>query len=244
MRRPSIVGKEVGYGIDSTVAILRDDSTRVLKYCQPDEEDSVQNLENEKRILRILGHHPFIVHLHSLSERGLVFEYYQHKSLRDYYQTLLALPSLDDRVRWCQQATKGFAYIHSKGILHNDISARNILLASDLTIKICDFGFSTLNDTAAIMVGTAETRYSRCSPVVSTKPCVADDVFAIGSLFFEIHTGKRPYNDRKSASVENLYAVKEFPVLDGISPTYAAIIHHCWANEYTCVRDIEKELTV
>lgn len=54
MRRPSIAGDIVGYGIDSRVAILRGDSTRVLKYCFPDHEDAVRNLEQEKKILAIL----------------------------------------------------------------------------------------------------------------------------------------------------------------------------------------------
>lgn len=241
MHRPSIVGKVVGRGIDSTVAVLREDSARVLKYCQPDNQDAVRNLENEKKILATLGHHPLVTRLHCVSERGLVFEYYQHGSLRDYYQTLPVLPSYNDRVLWCRQATEGFAYIHSKGILHNDISARNVLLASDLTIKICDFGFSTLSDTM-VMDGMAETRYNRCPLVEGRKPCLADDIFAIGSLFFEVHSGKRPYDDRNSASVEDLYSAGVFPTLDGISSPYAAIIRGCWYNEYTCVRDIEREL--
>jgi len=134
MSRPSIVGEVVGYGIDSRVAILREDGTRVLKYCFPDNDDAVRNLEQEKMILEILGHHPLITHLHSISEQGLIFEYYPHGSLRDYYKkTLPTLPLLNDRVHWCRQTVEGFAYVHSKNILNKDISARNVLFASDLT---------------------------------------------------------------------------------------------------------------
>lgn len=245
MRRPSIVGDIVGYGIDSRVAILREDSTRVLKYCFPDHEDAVRNLEQEKKILAILGHHPLITHLHSVSERGLIFQYYRHGSLRDYYKTLPALPSLNDRVLWCRQVVEGFAYVHSKNILHNDISARNVLLASDLIIKICDFGFSTLagDRMFEIMAGTAETRYNRCRLVEGREPCVADDLFAIGSLFFEVLTGKPPYHDRDSISVEKRFEEGVFPVLDRISSRYATIISHCWNNQYTSVRDIEDDLS-
>jgi serine/threonine protein kinase len=257
MVRPRIVQKVVGVGNDSRVAILRSDGTRVLKYCFADDKDAVRALKREQNILAILGHHSRITHLHSVCEEGSIFEYYPHGTLRNYYTTLLALPPLDDRVRWCRQAVEGIAHVHSKNILHNDISARNILLASDLAIKICDFGNSivlgdgsvgtmleTEEGTDEIVMETAETRYNRCRPVEGREACVADDIFAIGSLFFEILTGKPPYDDLDSTSVENLYENGVFPPLDGISPEYAKIIDHCWTNHYTSIRDIEEDVSL
>jgi len=94
------------------------------------------------------------------------------------------------------------------------------------------------------MVGTAETRYNRCPLVEGRVPCVADDLFAIGSLLFEIHTGKRPYHDQDSTSVEKRFERGVFPVLDGISPEYARIVSHCWTNQYTSIRDIEHDVSV
>src|SRR5579871_1823882 len=110
MRRPSIVNEIVGVGLDGRVAVLRNDPTRVLKYCFPDNNEAVRNLEQEKKILAILGHHPHITYLDSVSDRGLIFEYYPHGSLRNYYSNLNGtLPSYDDRIRWCHQALEGFA---------------------------------------------------------------------------------------------------------------------------------------
>jgi serine/threonine protein kinase len=220
-----------------------------------EDKDAVRALKWEQNILTILGHHSRITHLHSVCEEGSILEYYPHGTLRDYYKTLPALPPLNDRVRWCRQAIEGFTYIHSKNVLHNDISARNILLASDLTIKICDFGNSVVlgDGTIGSMIGieegiddlimeTAETRYNRCRVVEDRKACVADDIFAIGSLFFEIFTGKPPYDDLDSTSVENRYEDGAFPALDGISPEYAKIIDHCWNSRYTSVPDIKEDI--
>src|SRR5271169_5287428 len=101
MRRPSIVNEIVGHGSDARVALFRDDPTRVLKYCFLDDEDAAQNLEQEKNILALLGHHPLITRLHCVSERGLIFEYYPLGSLRNYYTK--ALSPYRDRLRWCRQ---------------------------------------------------------------------------------------------------------------------------------------------
>lgn len=71
---------------------------------------------------------------------------------------------------------------------------------------------------------------------------MADDLFAIGSLFFEILTGKRLYNDVNSLVVERCYEDRVFPVLDGINLEYATIIENCWNERYYFIQDIENDL--
>eukprot|EP01061_Rhynchopus_euleeides_P001970 TRINITY_DN11499_c0_g1_i1.p1 TRINITY_DN11499_c0_g1~~TRINITY_DN11499_c0_g1_i1.p1 ORF type:complete len:674 (+),score=167.35 TRINITY_DN11499_c0_g1_i1:129-2150(+) len=51
---------------------------------------------------------------------------FQESTARRYYQQLIAA------VRYC----------HSKGVVHRDLKAENLLLSRDNTLKICDFGLS------------------------------------------------------------------------------------------------------
>lgn len=43
---------------------------------------------------------------------------------------------------WARQIANAMEYLHSVGIFHADLAPRNILLAADQTIKLCDFGLS------------------------------------------------------------------------------------------------------
>ena len=43
-----------------------------------------------------------------------------------------------------KQLIEGLRYCHSRSVLHRDVKLDNILLTSDGTIKICDFGVSKL----------------------------------------------------------------------------------------------------
>jgi serine/threonine protein kinase len=47
-----------------------------------------------------------------------------------------------DLVCWAFQVAKGMQYLASRKVLHGDLAARNILLAQDNVVKICDFGLA------------------------------------------------------------------------------------------------------
>lgn len=45
-------------------------------------------------------------------------------------------------VCWAFQIARGMEYLSSRRVLHGDLAARNILLADNDVVKICDFGFA------------------------------------------------------------------------------------------------------
>lgn len=47
-----------------------------------------------------------------------------------------------DLVSWSFQVTQGMHYLSTRGVLHGDLAARNVLLCGDRVVKICDFGLS------------------------------------------------------------------------------------------------------
>ena len=241
LAQPSFVSKLIAHGSYGDVGLLRSDPTRVFKFCAIDNEDARAAIEQEKKILAILGSHRYIIDLHWVNERGLCFEYYPLGSLRDFYKTSLPdLPGLVDRIRWCHQSVQGLAYIHSKEIVHNDISARNILLTSSMAIKFCDFGFSTV--VGEDFTGGPEPRYSRARPLSESDSCFLDDLFGLGSLFYEILTGNLPFKDRGTSEVFRRFAAHIFPSVECIRPEhFAGVIVNCWNEKYRSISELEND---
>jgi len=230
-----IVSKIIDRGTHSFVGILRDHPTCVLKRPRQNED----TLKSEKRALALLGQHPYIVQLQRTSESGLCFEYHPFRSLRHYYAES-GPPSLDQRYRWYHQAVSGFAYIHSKNLIHHDISARNVLLSSDLTIKICDFGSAT--QLGEEIHGLAEFRYSFGRVSREWKATFMYDLFCMGALFYEIIVGKPPFDDLNRAEVVERFKQQTLPSLDAIEHTYATIIANCWNDKYSSFQELEADL--
>lgn len=47
-----------------------------------------------------------------------------------------------DLLIWAFQVARGMEYLASRKVLHGDLAARNILLADNNVVKICDFGLA------------------------------------------------------------------------------------------------------
>ena len=96
-------------------------------------------LHVEEQIFRSLGHHRRIVSFKGKHEDGLLLEYMPNGSVVNFVQNANPSPSMKERLKWASQAAEAVAYIYEKGVLHCDISVSNLLLDTDLNIKLYDF---------------------------------------------------------------------------------------------------------
>lgn len=99
-----------------------------------------------------------------------------------------------------RQTLSGLAYLHREGILHRDLKADNILLDTDGTCKISDFGISKRssniygNDITNSMQGTV---FWMAPEVIKSKGqgySAKVDIWSLGCVVLEMFAGKRPWS--------------------------------------------------
>ncbi|XP_028678860.1 non-receptor tyrosine-protein kinase TYK2 [Erpetoichthys calabaricus] len=124
-----------GTGEQVAVKSLKQDSSSQLQECW----------KREIEILRALYHKNIVKYKGCCSEFGgqmvqLIMEFLPLGSLRDY------LPKhhigLKQILLFAEQISEGMEYLHSKRYIHRDLAARNVLLETENTVKIGDFGLS------------------------------------------------------------------------------------------------------
>lgn len=206
-----IVGKQIGQGAYATVSFgLHKDTSRKVaikiyekyKLLDPQRRKSVRC---EIRLMERLRH-PNIVIFHEALDTPkqiyLIMDYVGGGSLHHF---LKQRPGrrLEDQVakRLFYQVCQGIRYLHDRHIVHRDVKLENLLLDEAGTVKIIDFGFSTIvppGKKLKIFCGTP----SYMSPEIVARKEYSGfcaDIWAQGVLLYALLCGSFPFrgqNDR------------------------------------------------
>jgi eukaryotic-like serine/threonine-protein kinase len=95
------------------------------------------------------------------------------------------------------QVAAGLAAAHAAGVVHRDVKPANLLVRSDGTVKMTDFGIAWSAANATVtrtghVVGTAQ--YLAPELVQGQKATPAADVYSWGTVAYECLTGRRPFD--------------------------------------------------
>jgi len=149
--------------------------------------------------------HPNIVQIYDRAnhtdERGeFIFNVQELVEGGSLAQKLNRTPtSSEEAVSLVMTLARAVHYAHSRGVLHRDLKPSNILLTTDGTPKIADFGLAKdlEDDPSQTLTGGIVGTPAYMSPEQAMgkhdKIGPATDIFSLGVIFYELLTGSRPF---------------------------------------------------
>jgi len=111
--------------------------------------------------------------------------------------------STQEVIQLMDQLCKALDYAHDNGIIHRDIKPANILLDKEGKPFIVDFGVARLETSTLTEAGTTLGTPSYMSPeqVMGKKVDRRSDIFSLGSILYELLTGKRAFQAQSITTV-------------------------------------------
>ncbi len=143
----------------------------------------------------------------------MVNEYIKGQTLRDTlnFSTTHCL-SPKEACEVMLQLTSGVSYIHRHGIIHRDIKPDNLFYLPDGSIKISDFGISTMLGEKLSGDGVSGTIfYTAPEIILGQEAGVASDIYSMGVVFYELLTGAVPFDAPTPEDVALLHVKGRFP---------------------------------
>jgi tRNA A-37 threonylcarbamoyl transferase component Bud32 len=121
-------------------------------------------------------------------------------------------------LKYVQQIASALEAIHSVGVLHRDLKPANVMLRTDGSLCLIDFGLAKANETEVSLTGTREifgTPYYM-SPEQGHAEVIdaRSDLYSLGVMFYEMLTGRKPYTGATAMEVIYKHKRAELPPLD------------------------------
>lgn len=148
--------------------------------------------------------HPNVCTIHAIEEHeGQLFiamEFVDGATLRHKFP----LKKLDDVLAYAIQIGEALQEAHSKGVIHRDIKAENIMVNAKNQVKVMDFGLAKLKGSMKLTktsstVGTLA--YMAPEQIQGGEVNERSDIFSFGVVLYEMLTGHLPFRDEHEAAM-------------------------------------------
>ena len=190
----------------------------------------VSRFRQEAATAASLSGHPNIVTIYDIGEgNGLHYLIMQFVCGEDMCSYLhregpLAPP---DAAGVIAQAAEGLVWAESKRVVHRDLKPSNLQLDRAGRIHILDFGISKIADFADGLTRPGEslgTPFYMSPEQTRGEGCDSrSDLYSLGVIFFELLTGRRPFENESVTAVQMAHLATEPPSLLDFSPHLPAM---------------------
>ena len=178
-------------------------------------KERVNRFRREAKATAILNH-PNIVSLYDFDEKdGLIYmtmEYVDGESVEEMLDKKKKL-EVEKAVKIVRETSLALEYAHRNNIIHRDIKPSNIMINKEGIVKVLDFGVAkmlTLTRTQSYtMTGMRIGSPFYMSPEQIDAGFVdrRSDIWALGVVFYEMLTGKKPFKVSEGDSLARLFHI-------------------------------------
>jgi len=199
--------------------------------------DFCKRFINEGKIIATVSSHPDIVTIYDIgcvddTTYYMAMEYASGGCLTDILNERV---NPEAAINIVKRMARALGYAHHHGIVHRDVKPANILFRDDGTPILTDFGIakSLSANTQLTKIGFAIGTPDYMSPEQARAGELdgRSDLYSLGIVFYEMLTGRRPFQGDDNMSVTLMHLNDPVPPLPGRFAEYQPIIDKLLAKK-------------
>ena len=195
-------------------------AVKVLAESLAQDPQIVARFEQEARTSASLSGHPNIVPIFDVGQGGdlhyLIMQYISGEDMASYLRRQQKLTPAD-AANVVAQTAEALTWSESRRVVHRDLKPANMLLDIMGRIVILDFGISKIADIADGLTRPGEslgTPYYMSPEQIRGEACdVRSDLYSLGVVFFELLTGRRPFDGQSNNAIQMAHLSQPVPSL-------------------------------
>ena len=184
----------------------REVAIKILRSDLSTDAVSILRFEREAQAATALAH-PNIVEVYDVGDyKGhhyIVMEYVRGRTLKQIIRSRGPL-LVEESIDIMKQLTSAVAEAHSRGIIHRDLKPQNVIVKSDGSVKILDFGIATAKGSMQLtqannVMGSVHYLAPELAKGDTATP--QSDIYALGIVLFEMLSGDVPFKADQAVQV-------------------------------------------
>ena len=228
---------------------------KILKKEYAENEEFLRRFRNESKAIAVLSH-PNIVKIYDVgfSEKiqYIVMEYIDGITLKEYIEEERVL-TWKDTVHFVIQILRALQHAHDKGIVHRDIKPQNIMMFTDGTIKVMDFGiakFAREDGKTATDQAIGSVHYISPEQASGNVTDAKSDIYSVGAMMYEMLTGRKPFDSDNpvAIAVMHMHDIPERPrainsdIPDGLEEIVLRAMEKAPEDRYATTADMISDI--
>jgi serine/threonine-protein kinase len=189
---------------------------KIIKENAIKSSDNITRFEREARASASLNH-PNIVKVVNIGYHHelpyMASELVKGKTLRGQLNEVKRF-SFKQACDIMYQLCEAVQFAHSYLVVHRDIKPDNVFMTPDETVKLGDFGiafFENANRVTQSQVIIGSVHYLPPEVTNGQSPTFRSDIYALGITFFELITGRVPFEGTNQINVAMMHIKERFP---------------------------------
>ncbi len=200
---PYVIGRTIGKGLLGKIKICKHSLTdqnvaiKIFKKHELRNESDLIILEREIHILKKLKHKNIIQIFETIQTHShfyIVMEFVEEDILNKINEKrqINELEALN----YFQQIISSLQYLHHQNIAHRDLKPENILIDDKSSIKLSNFGLSTMYNHDRLLNTRCGTKYYTSPEILRGEDYQGEtaDIWSIGVILYQMLTGNFPFS--------------------------------------------------